>query len=329
MPLRAAMTAENWTNAYITELEQHIAGLQAAGVGALLSQDLVQADPHDAYLLSDPTGRQFGTLRGQGSAVAAFEQYVRATYPDDHDAVIGLIIGYAKGVKASSWAKMVQVVKEFLVRQRTAPTADGYFWKSIHDAPKTAAEALGDIRTYRTEILGLPRGNMSTDAYELNLRRAVVTWHAFTQELLRCTTFPGNDRQQETVTVVRTESMAALDHFTVARTGAPITADQKEELKLLHGVELSCKRGALESSSLYTIKCINGSVVTETAVPHHRVFALYLTGQPRTVENLTSFFENDTENEVTFMPEGLRFMVKPEAELAYAKPVVDDNPWAR
>ncbi len=322
MPLRARMLAENWDNTYITELEQHITGLRQAVVSATLTQTLIQRNASDAYLLVDQnhTDREFGTLRGKNSAVAGYEAYIKATFPDDHHEVIGLVKRYATGVRESSWSKMVQLVKEFLVRQRTNPSHDGYFWKMASDNAKPWDQAVKDIDVIRLEILGMPRGDVTREVHETNLRRAVVTWHAFTQELLRCTAFPGNDQANENVALVRTESMDAVKHFRRAVGGAPLTADEMADLPSVYNVPLTCLRGALESSSLYTIKTIHGNVVTEAVVPHHRIFALYMTGQPQTIEHMTSFFENDTENEVTFMPQGLRFQIKDPNTLTVARP---------
>jgi hypothetical protein len=313
------MQADGWNDAYITELEQHVQGMQNFGVSALLTQTLIRQNEHDGYLLSPPnrSDRAFGSLRGANSAVAAFERYIDAKFGSDKYDIIPLIVGYAKGVRASSWAEMVQVVKEFLVRQRNVPHS-GYFWKAVSHQPKEWQTAVTDIQTFRNKILGLPPGG-DRAAQDLNLRRAVVTWHAFTQELLRCTAFLGNDQVNETVTVVRTESEDALKYFKRLN-DVSLTEEEMKAPSTVYNVDLKCVRGALESSSLYTIKFIHGNIVTESVVPHHRIFALYMTGQPSSTAHELSFFENDSENEVSFMPEGLPFKIKSEKELAVAHP---------
>lgn len=322
MPLQANMNADHWDPNYVNEITGHVTGMQNAGVSALLTQTLTQGGPSDAYLLTS-TGvnpRMFGSLRGQNSAVAAYESYIAQQFPGDKDEIIGLVKGYATGVRESSWANMVQIVKEFLVRQRVAPAPQhsGYFWKMAIDDVKPWQQAVADIQLLRNKYLGLPPGG-DTVRQELNLRRAVVTWHAFTQELLRCTVFPGNDQGNETLTVVRTESASAAAYFHRQANGAALTANEIENPSTVYNVPLTCVRGALESSSLYTIKTIHGNIVTQSVVPHHRIFALYMTGQPSSVEHQLSFFENDTENEVTFMPQGLPFQITDPNQLAFAR----------
>jgi hypothetical protein len=186
------MLADGWDDAYIVELERHIVGLRDAGVSGRLTQALVQRYPRDAYLLTTASNIPFGSLRGEGSAVAGYEAYVEAQFPDDADEIIALVVRYAAGVRDSG-APVVQLVTEFLVRQRTAPPPSGHLWRFPADEPRPWGQAM--------EVIGMPTGGAALAARELNLRRAVVTWHAFTQELLRCTAFPANDQANETVTL--------------------------------------------------------------------------------------------------------------------------------
>ncbi|MGB2567650.1 hypothetical protein ACPFP2_04235 [Micromonospora citrea] len=325
MSLEMKMINDRWQRDYVTELLTHIIQMQHAGLDALLTQTLVQ-EPNDAYLLKTAAGRPFGSLRGPGSAIAAYENYVSQTFGDDAHTIIELVVAYASGVQDSSWAPMVQIVKEFLVRQRTRPGPEAYFWKQISDNAKSWAEAKNDISQLRMQRLGLPPAG-DTARQELNLRRAVVSWHAFTQLLLRHTAFPANNQNDETLTVVRTESASALAHFKRQNTGAALTTEEIANPSTVYDVPLIAMRGALESSSLYTIKTIHGNVVTESVVPHHRIFALYLTGRPRSVEHRMSFFGNETENEVTFMPEGLPFRIRKESDLSFVKPTSTELTW--
>lgn len=323
MTLRQRMLADNWTDGYVGELERHIAGLRAAQIRNKLTQTLVHEDG-DAYLLRTAGGRPWGTLRGPGSAVEAWEAYVKQQYPDDWNEIIGLVRQFAAGVRLSSWSRIVVLFKEFLVRQRTLPDHDGYFWRNAHDQAISGRQALRDMDLIREEFL--PRGNSAPGdlpARERNLRNAVATWHAFTLLVLRWTDFPGNDQLARTVTVVRTESAEAVRHFTRVG-GAALTQAEIDAPLSAKDTPLTCLRGPLESSSLYTVKTIHGNVVTEAVVPHHRVFALYLTGRPGSPEHQTSFFENDTENEVSFMPQGLQFQIKDQSDLAYAQPATPD-----
>ncbi|NBE81647.1 hypothetical protein [Micromonospora rubida] len=318
MPLREKMIDDRWSPAYIDELTGHMTGMERAGIARLLTQTLGRG-AHDAYLLTSEDGRPFGSLRGEGSAVAAYETYIRETFPGDADDIISLVVGYASGVENSSWAPMVQIVKEFLVRQRTAPGPDSYFWKQLNDTAKPWSVAKDDIAALRAKYLGLaPRGDEALR--ERHLRQAVITWHALTQLLLRHTTFPANNSVAETLTVVRTESTAALEYFRRVDNGAALTAEQIGNPSEVYDVPLTATRGALESSSLYTVKTIHGNVVTEAVVPHHRIFALYLTARPKSVGHQLSFFANDTENEVTFLPEGLSFRIRRHADLGFAAP---------
>lgn len=320
MPLREKMTDDGWTTAYIDEIAGHMNVMEEAGIARLLTQRLGRGS-HDGYLLTSEDGRPFGSLRGERSAVAAYESYIREAFPGDADDIIALVVGYASGVQDSSWASMVQIVKEFLVRQRTTPGPEAYFWKQLNDVPKPWSVARDDIAVLRAKYLGLaPRGDEALR--ERYLRHAVITWHAFTQLLLRHTTFPANDHAAETLTVVRTESTAALQHFRRVGTGAALTAEEIANPSTVYDVPLVAVRGALESSSLYTVKTIHGNVVTEAVVPHHRVFALYMTARPKSAGHQLSFFANDTENEVTFMPEGLPFRIRAQADLAFAAPVL-------
>ena len=324
--LLAAMPTENWNPAYVNDLIGHIQGLRAAGVDTLLTQQLVQKHPKDAYLLTAAdgarSGEQFGTLRGEGSAVAAWEKYMRDTYGwSEGEDRVQLITRYAKGVRESSWAPMVQIVKALLVQERTAPAPDTYFWNSTTDTPQPWSEAQRSIANFRNtqiEAVYVPHLEQKRDA---RLRDAVVAWHAFMQVVLAGTAFPGNDRTNRTVTVVRTESTEAAKSF--LRNGNPLTSGELDDLGSLQGVPLTGRRGALESSSIYTVKHIHGHLVCEYQVPHHRVFGLYMLGQPKSVAHMLSFFENDTENELSFLPEGLTFQLKPASQLAFAKPVED------
>ncbi|MET8118419.1 hypothetical protein [Micromonospora sp. NPDC005189] len=317
------MLADSWTNEYVTELERHIVGLRAAQLPAQLTQTLGQ-EAGDAYLLKTAAGRHWGTLRGPGSAVATWETYVKQQYPNDWNEIIGLVQQFAAGVRLSSWSRIVVLFKEFLVRQRTAPTHNEYFWRNARDLPISGQQAVSDMNLIRDELL--PRGNSAPQdlpTRERNLRNAVVTWHAFTQEVLRWTDFPGNDQLNKTITVVRTESTEAVRNFQRVD-GAALTQNEIEAPLSVKDTPLTCVRGPLESSSLYTVKTIYGNVVTEAVVPYHRVFALYLTGRPGSPEHQMSFFENDTENEVSFMPQGLTFQIKDQSDLAYARPANAD-----
>lgn len=320
--LRAAMQAENWKREYIDDLLGHMIGMRKAGVSALLAQNLVQLHPQDGYLLTavdgGRKGHEFGTLRGNGMAVAAYESYMRDRFSYEADEIIDLVIRYAKGVEKSSWAPMVQIVKAMLVQERTAPSPDAYFWKNTNDVAQTWAEAEQSIAALRAKTLDDAFSPEQIRQRDAKLRHAVISWHAFMQELLTNTMFPGNNPATRTVTVVRTESSAAARSFLL--NGLPLTEGQLDDLLPLHNVPMTGKRGALESSSLYTVKNIHGHLVTEYQLPYHRVFALYMVAQPKSAGHMLSFFENDTENELAFMPEGLPFVLKSHGELLFAKP---------
>jgi hypothetical protein len=124
------------------------------------------------------------------------------------------------------------------------------------------------------------------------------------------------------VTLVRTDGAAALRHLRRHANGAALTENEQEDPSLVRGVPLVGRRGALEASSLYTVRTIHGNVVTECVVPHHRIFSLYLAARPKSVKHQLPFFGDDRDNEVTFMSEGLPVRIKAQERLTFAKPAL-------
>ncbi len=300
---------------HVDRLIQQTLGLRHAGVSQKLVQELV-SDLGDAYLLKDKdTGKLFGTLRGEGSAIAELEKYSKHAFATGDDDVIDTIVAYAKGVKNSSWDPIVQIFKKYFFEQRAVPPTE-YFWgESASTNYNTGTFRTTDwemfqqfCNTHRSRQFYMKRPDQIDDL----LAKSISLWHAFTVELCRHTKFPGNDQGRCVVTVVRTESDTALEYFYDAVDG---TTPCKKMNKLL-----VAKRGALESSSVYTLKFIHGHNATEQHVPYHRLFGLYITAQPKSVAHELSFFENDTENEFSFLPQGIEFMLKAPEDMLFAKP---------
>lgn len=82
---------------------------------------------------------------------------------------------------------------------------------------------------------------------------------------------------------------------------------------------LVAKRGALSLRRSTRLKFIHGHNATEQHVPYHRLFGLYITAQPKSVAHQMSFFENNTENEFSFLPQGVPFMLKAPEDMLFAK----------
>lgn len=113
--------------------------------------------------------------------------------------------------------------------------------------------------------------------------RSFEVFHAFVQEVLAKTAFPGNDQAAGLVRLLRVETTQGAVKFGPGESGV-------------------YKRGLNESASLYT--WFSSGTKTVTAVPHVRCTSIYFLERTPGVGN--TFLYGDSENEVTYMAHGLR-----------------------
>jgi hypothetical protein len=189
------------------------------------------------------------------SVVAAFAEWMQ-----EHGGDWNVVSQWAGAQAGSSKSEASRAWKWHLLQQ-----LDGAKVSEFHNPPTKS-----DLDKVRKQ---------HGDKYE----RSLDQFHAFVQEVLERLTFPGSDREQRLVRLLRTETTASAVTIPKGQTG-------------------EYKRGVNESGSLYT-PIFNGAR-TVTAVPFTRITSLYFF--ERTPGTGGSLLLGDGENEATYIGWKLR-----------------------
>lgn len=113
--------------------------------------------------------------------------------------------------------------------------------------------------------------------------RSFEMFHAFMQEMLATTEFPGNDTKNRVMRILRTENTAGAIPFAAGKSGV-------------------YRRGVNESGSVAT--AFSTGERTVTIVPHARITSSYF--MERTPGKGGNLLLGDSENEFTYMAHGLK-----------------------
>lgn len=182
-----------------------------------------------------------------------------------------IISSWQAAQAGSSWSGESQAYKAYLSNQLSnALQQEPQFWASSkNDSLKELAKV---------------QKKHGKDKWETSM----IVHHAFIQELLARVDFRHNDRAAGHVRITRTENKTRVISKHKIKTGVPTIIP----------------RGLNESGSIFKPVSIFGSEVTVQAVPHHRVTGAYFL--ERAPGANTAAFLGDGENELVFIPTGLR-----------------------
>jgi hypothetical protein len=220
------------------------------------------------YTLYDEHGMVWDHLRGRDSVMHDLQRYM-----EENGGNYSVVQHYLSRQGGSSWNGSPLAVKYHIASQRGAPMGN-YYWRG------NSLESVRD--TYNKALNAVGGKEMFDNSY--------TAWHAFNYELVRNVKMPNNDLARGFIRIARTESQSVWNRV----------PNLKEE-----GGPYSQIMGAAESSSLFRTTCVSGHNACLYQVPHHRVWATYF--PERTPGSGDHSLYGDSENEIVFIPEGLKF----------------------
>jgi SPP1 gp7 family putative phage head morphogenesis protein len=263
------LKADKWNEGYIGSFNRHSLGLRSSGIVERLPDQLRQKAKGGVTVV-DKAGKAFDDLRGEGSHMLAVRDYIKSVGGD-----YNIIENWMDAQAGSSWSNDSQAFKYFIANNRSAPM-DSYFWRDgVENAKQQALRVAGEAKK-RT-------GNAATYA------KSFVPWHAFQYEMMDRVDFDLRDAASKTIKLIRTENKAVMS----ANNFVPGTKN------------LTLKRGAAESTSIYKRVEVFGSEVTTQDVPYHRVFGNYF--HERSPGQGGSAFLGDGENEFVTLLDDIPF----------------------
>jgi hypothetical protein len=137
----------------------------------------------------------------------------------------------------------------------------------------------------------------SAKAFDTSMRYQM----AMQMEMLSTMDFPGNNRENGTVTIFRTEFPQVMRIYGLDVPDQPAPPLDSDPLL---GTPVHMRRSTYDSGSIYSPVTVTGSTHTTTQeVPYHRVMGSFLLGANSTSPQ--SCLYTDLMHEVIFMTEGL------------------------
>jgi len=207
-----------------------------------------------------------------------------------------------------SWINTSQLMKFMIMRSRKVPQdsywfrdgvgmAEAHYDEFVTKIPLAYFDSELSIEDMQEEYFkALENDDIISEEDQLKVKEMLDTsfhsWMAFNMEMLSNMDFPGNDRGNGRVTLIRTEDRAILE------ANGLNPGDEK----------CSMKSGVAESASIMSMTSVSGAEVTIQEVPYHRIAGTYLTAlSPSDSFVDTSSFGTDSMKEFLFMREGIPF----------------------
>lgn len=280
----AALQRDRFKPSYAEGLARHIMGIRDAGVVERFPNGMTCAPgAEDSGLLQDAHGRNFNHCRGQDSHVDRISRYMSGQGLNQK-----AIASWAQDQANDSWSPKAQALKYILAQQRDIPLGEHWMGQGYGPSKLAGDASARTIEQHYQAHVSRFHDDLAAGSGGRMLS-TIQAWHALNMEFLSKVDLPGNNRTAKTLTVFRTES-------------APVMKPLLDN-GLKPGGQVTLKRGPAESGSLVAPVMVYGNLVTEQAVPHHRVFAGYYFERAPGAGHTT--FLNDQEKEVLFMPQGI------------------------
>ena len=220
---------------------------------------------HRGVRVYDENGVEWDELRGANSVITSLSNYMGNNGGD-----YGMISYWMGQQAGSSWSSASQAAKYNIVNQRGV-NPDNYYWHEGYDVAR---------EHYKRTV---------TKLGETKYQTTWQMWHAFNYETMQNVRFTRNKIPQGYVEIVRTEGMGIMHHYGLSPGDKDVTM----------------KRGACESGSIYQTVTVAGEELTLQKVPHHRIMGMYM--YERFPGSGSTAFYGDRENEFVFIPEGIPF----------------------
>ncbi|MDR2788731.1 MAG: hypothetical protein LBD06_10355 [Candidatus Accumulibacter sp.] len=320
-----SMEADRWTPEHTQGVIQARLEIRANGITEALPPGL---SAQNGMGMHDGVITELSNLRGSDSPTARFYALV-----DRNGGNSRMLQCVGQNQVASSWCATSMAMKGYLERARAVseahyfhptgtaglvgtPTSDSAqacyerfahapreYWNNLHSQvfpPNDAAVDVGMVidavdASNAARTVGNP--TESTAEFDTSMRYQI----AMQMEMLSHMDFPGNNREQGTVTIHRTESPAVLRIYglDVPEHPNPLNNDP------LVGTSLNIRRSTFDSGSLCGLPTTaTGAMHTTTQeVPYYRVFNSFLLGATPNSPQSTLF--SDLMREAIFMTDGL------------------------
>ena len=261
------MGQDKFKMSYLDDFTRHGMGIRAAGISDRLPKFLAQTRKGGVAVV-DENGKKFDDLRGKDSIVNDLAEYIESVGGN-----YNMVSSWMKQQAGDSWNAKPQAIKWYYASRRNGNADSNYWWKDGRDKAKT----------------NLSNWLADTGADVQMLDQTFAAYHAFNLELMRNVNFTNNDRNAETVRVVRTEDEEVMELNKLKRGARGVTM----------------KRGPVESTSVFRRVQVYGTEITVQNVPHHRILGTYF--QSRYPGGSSGSFMGDGENEFVVMLEGVPF----------------------
>ena len=261
------MGQDKFKMSYLDTFTRHGIGIRAAGISDRMPSILAQTRKGSVTVV-DENGKQFDDLRGQNSIVNDLAEYIESVGGN-----YSMVSHWMKKQAGDSWNPTPQAVKWYYSSRRSGDASNDYWWRNGRDEAKTK------LNQWLSRI--------GSDVETLDTTFAA--YHAFNLELMRNIDFTNNDRESESIRLVRTENKNVM---------------QMNKLKQ-GDRNVTMKRGPVESTSVFRRIEVFGTEITIQKVPHHRILGTYF--QARHPGGSSGAFLGDGENEFVAMLEGVPF----------------------
>ncbi|MDR1124593.1 MAG: hypothetical protein LBM64_00805 [Deltaproteobacteria bacterium] len=183
--------------------------------------------------------------------------------------------------------------------------APASYWDGVHgqmfraDQVETGAVNRSVDAANAARIAPSADPEASARSFDTSMRYQI----AMQMEMLSTMDFPGNNPQNGSVTIYRTEQAAVmrmygLDMPVGESSPPPIDSDSRV------GTTLQMRRSTYDSGSLYSpVAATGGNYTTTQEVPYHRIFGSFLLGATET--STQSCLHTNVFHEVLFMTDGI------------------------
>lgn len=293
------MEFDRWKSDYVDQLTKHIIGLRKAGVSKLLPKELISKTEEDPYpLFRDEKGNKFfGNLQFTGISFVlglellesngyssiirdAFFEYMKK---QDENMNIEIISQWITEHGNNPWNPRGLALKAFYQKQRLIDPKEYHWGKYSHYCSGQEANFERALKAYKdlwvesneAELGNWPEVDpkIKGSYREQIFQQAFTIWHAFIQEILLHVSFTNNNRQTQTLHLIRADSLEKLRENNITAFGKNFTMNSS----------------IYECTSLLTPFYKKGGhgyeCLLEMDVPYHRIIHLYFTGESRINEN--------------------------------------------